>query len=100
MIIIIQTFSCTDGDNDILFLHNELPLQIPGCRTNGVCKQSLVMQRYNRFLNANCDAILCKNSQEQNSSVPVRSSIVNLFVFTAILYFLLRLWHAGKYLTL
>lgn len=47
----IFSLSCADGDNDILFLFNEKPLQIPGCDSNGVCKQSLILERFSRYLN-------------------------------------------------
>jgi len=55
-------FDCPGGDNDLLFLHNENPMKIPGCKANGVCKQSLIMQRYSRYLNANCDSVFCTNN--------------------------------------
>jgi len=60
--IAVIRYDCADGDNDILFLHNEKPLQIPGCSIDGVCKQSHIMQRYSRYLNANCDAVFCTNN--------------------------------------
>ncbi|KAJ6621056.1 Multiple inositol polyphosphate phosphatase 1 [Pseudolycoriella hygida] len=53
-------FDCDGGDNEILFLHNEKPLQIPGCQPNGVCKQSYVLQKYSRYLSVNCDVGFCK----------------------------------------
>ncbi|KAG4072653.1 hypothetical protein HA402_004742 [Bradysia odoriphaga] len=58
----IIRFDCADGDNDLLFLLNERPVQIPGCDLNGVCKQSLIMQRLEKYLNGNCWEIFCSNS--------------------------------------
>jgi len=58
----VVRYDCADGDNDVLFLYNEKPLQIPGCDANGVCKQSLILERFSRFLNADCMALYCTNS--------------------------------------
>lgn len=54
--------SCADGDNDVIFLHNEKPLRIPGCQSNGLCKLSLILERFSRFLDVNCLEIFCSNS--------------------------------------
>ncbi|KAJ6648434.1 Multiple inositol polyphosphate phosphatase 1 [Pseudolycoriella hygida] len=54
-------FDCDEGDNDLLFLYNEKPLLVPGCDSNGVCKQSLIFQRFSRYLNANCMEVYCTN---------------------------------------
>lgn len=53
--------SCPDGDNDVLFLFNEKPLQIDGCQSNGLCKQSLIVERFSRFLSATCTDVFCRN---------------------------------------
>lgn len=53
--------SCADGDNDVLFLFNEKPLQIAGCQSNGLCKQSLILQRFSRFLDGDCSELFCSN---------------------------------------
>ncbi|XP_037025319.1 multiple inositol polyphosphate phosphatase 1-like [Bradysia coprophila] len=55
-------YDCADGDNDLLFLYNEIPLQIPGCDANGVCKQSLIIERLGHWLDADCMEIFCRNS--------------------------------------
>jgi hypothetical protein len=53
-------FSCAGTDNDdVLFLHNERPLVIPGCLPTGVCKVRDIVARYSRFVNANCDVLRC-----------------------------------------
>lgn len=52
--------SCVDGDHDVQFLHNEKPLQIAG--SNGVCKLSLILERFGRFLNATCMDVFCTNA--------------------------------------
>lgn len=57
----VVRFDCADGDNDILFLWNEKPLQIHGCDANGLCKQSLILDRFSRYLNANCMEVYCTN---------------------------------------
>lgn len=59
---IMLFFSCGEDDNDILFLHSEVPLQIPGCQSNGICKQSFLLERFSRFLNGNCAEMYCRNS--------------------------------------
>ena len=56
-------FSCDDEDHDVLFLHNEKPLLIPGCQPKGLCKLSFLLERYSRFLNANCPEIYCTNEE-------------------------------------
>ncbi|KAJ6634878.1 Multiple inositol polyphosphate phosphatase 1 [Pseudolycoriella hygida] len=55
-------YDCDSGDNDVLFLYNEKPLQIPGCESNGLCKQSFIMERFSRFLEADCREVYCTNS--------------------------------------
>lgn len=60
--IVSPILSCADGDNDLLFLYNEIPLQIPGCDANGVCKQSLIIERLGHWLDADCMEIFCSNS--------------------------------------
>jgi multiple inositol-polyphosphate phosphatase/2,3-bisphosphoglycerate 3-phosphatase len=60
----IIKYSCADGDDDLLFLFNERPLQLVGCQANGLCKQAFVVERFSRFLNGNCDEIYCSNSRE------------------------------------
>ncbi|KAG4076119.1 hypothetical protein HA402_011465 [Bradysia odoriphaga] len=55
-------YDCDDGDNDILFLFNEIPLQISGCGADGVCKQSLILERFSHFLNVNCMEVFCTNN--------------------------------------
>ncbi|CRK92187.1 CLUMA_CG005701, isoform A [Clunio marinus] len=57
-------YDCDGSDNDVLFLINETPLHIPGCQPNGLCKMSFLMERFGRFLNANCDEVFCRNSRE------------------------------------
>jgi hypothetical protein len=53
--------SCPGGDNEALFLYNEKPLAIPGCQSNGLCKVSYILQKYSRFLTANCPNTFCSN---------------------------------------
>ncbi|KAG4068683.1 hypothetical protein HA402_002374 [Bradysia odoriphaga] len=60
--VAVIRYDCDDGDNDLLFMFNEKPLQIAGCAANGVCKQSLIMERFSRFLEGNCMEIFCRNS--------------------------------------
>ncbi|XP_037024280.1 multiple inositol polyphosphate phosphatase 1-like [Bradysia coprophila] len=60
--LVVVKYDCGAEDNDILFLHSEVPLQIPGCQSNGICKQSFLMERFGRFLNANCAEMYCRNS--------------------------------------
>lgn len=55
-------FSCADSDNDILFLLNERPLHIAGCNPNGLCKQSLLLERFGRYLGADCMETFCTNN--------------------------------------
>ncbi|KAJ6644593.1 Multiple inositol polyphosphate phosphatase 1 [Pseudolycoriella hygida] len=55
-------YDCEDGDNDVLFLHNEKPLQIPGCQPNGLCKQSFLLEKFSRFLDINCSNLYCTNA--------------------------------------
>ncbi|CAO1429342.1 unnamed protein product [Diamesa serratosioi] len=55
-------YDCPNGDNDVLFMFNEKPLVIPGCQSNGLCKVSFILQRYSRFLNANCASLYCSNN--------------------------------------
>ncbi|KAG4066637.1 hypothetical protein HA402_007273 [Bradysia odoriphaga] len=52
-------YDCADGDNEVLFLYNERPLEIPGCQSNGLCKVSYVLKKYNRYLTADCPNIFC-----------------------------------------
>lgn len=53
-------YSCDDGDNDLILMFNERPLVIPGCdATTGLCKQSVFVERYRRFLTANCSERFC-----------------------------------------
>lgn len=54
--------SCAGGDHDILFLHNENPLLLEGCQSNGLCKLSMLLERLNRYLDVNCSEIFCSNS--------------------------------------
>lgn len=55
-------FSCADGDDDVLFLFNEKPLQIHGCHSNGICKLSTILDRFSRFIDVNCMDVFCRNS--------------------------------------
>src|SRR5690349_17939234 len=52
--------SCPSGDNEVLFLYNEKPLVIPGCESNGLCKVSFILEKYSRFLTADCPNTFCK----------------------------------------
>ncbi|KAG4078988.1 hypothetical protein HA402_001643 [Bradysia odoriphaga] len=58
----VMRYDCADGDNDVLFLYNEKPLIIPGCQPNGLCKQSFLLEKFSRFLRANCEEMFCSNS--------------------------------------
>ncbi|XP_037046518.1 multiple inositol polyphosphate phosphatase 1-like [Bradysia coprophila] len=60
--LVVIRYDGADGDNDLLFLFNEKPLKIPGCDSNGVCKQSLILKRFNRYLNSNCLEVACTSS--------------------------------------
>lgn len=51
--------SCGSDDNDVLFLFNERPLQVPGCQANGLCKLSFLMERFSRFVDSDCSNIFC-----------------------------------------
>ncbi|XP_037028749.1 multiple inositol polyphosphate phosphatase 1-like [Bradysia coprophila] len=59
MNIAVVRYDCDDGDNDLLFLFNEKPLQIRGCDSNGVCKQSFILERLGRYLDVNCLEVFC-----------------------------------------
>ncbi|XP_037029400.1 multiple inositol polyphosphate phosphatase 1-like [Bradysia coprophila] len=58
----VVRYDCPDGDSDVLFLHNEKPLSIDGCQSNGVCKLSMILERFSRYLDVNCAEIFCTNS--------------------------------------
>ncbi|KAG5672852.1 hypothetical protein PVAND_002941 [Polypedilum vanderplanki] len=58
-------YSCADGDDDLLFLFNEKPLHINGCQPNGLCKQSLIVERFSHFMNGDCRQIFCSNNNRR-----------------------------------
>jgi hypothetical protein len=43
----------------VLFLLNEKPLMIPGCQSDGLCKTKYLMQKYGKFIGADCDKLAC-----------------------------------------
>lgn len=56
--------SCADdGENDLLFLLNEKPLRIAGCQSNGLCKQSLITQRFSRCSDGDCMKLFSNGSE-------------------------------------
>ncbi|CAO1438543.1 unnamed protein product [Diamesa hyperborea] len=55
-------YDCADGENEVAFYFNEKTLVIPGCQTNGLCKVSMILERYSRFLNANCANLFCSTN--------------------------------------
>jgi len=60
--VVVVRYDCADGDHDLLFLLNERPLIIPGCGTeNGICKLSFILNRFQRFINANCSELYCSS---------------------------------------
>ncbi|KAG4075107.1 hypothetical protein HA402_013502 [Bradysia odoriphaga] len=54
-------YDCPDADNDVLFLHNEKPLLIDGCQSNGLCKLAMILERFSRYLDVNCAESFCSN---------------------------------------
>lgn len=55
-------YSCDDGDHDLVFLLNERPLLIPGCdQENAVCKLSVIVDRFQRFIDADCSTFFCSS---------------------------------------
>jgi len=58
----VVRYDCPDGDNDVLFLHNEKPLPLDGCQSNGLCKLSMILDRFSRYLDLNCAEVYCRNS--------------------------------------
>lgn len=57
--IAVVRYNCAAGGDEALFLMNENPLKIPGCLSSGLCKVSYIVERYSRFINANCDVLSC-----------------------------------------
>lgn len=54
--------SCDDGDHDLIFYLNERPILVPGCdQQNGVCKLSVIVERFQRFVGVNCEEVFCSN---------------------------------------
>lgn len=61
--IAVVVYECADsGDNDVLFLLNERPLQLPGCEANGICKASFLLERFSRFIDVNCQEFFCTSN--------------------------------------
>ncbi|XP_037051603.1 multiple inositol polyphosphate phosphatase 1-like [Bradysia coprophila] len=55
-------FDCDGGDHDVIFLLNERPILVPGCdQQNGVCKLSFIVNRFQRFIDANCSTLFCSD---------------------------------------
>ncbi|KAG4073781.1 hypothetical protein HA402_001005 [Bradysia odoriphaga] len=53
-------YDCDDDDDDLVFLLNERPILVPGCdQQTGVCKVSVFLDRFRRFLDANCEQYFC-----------------------------------------
>jgi len=60
--LVAVRYDCDDGDHDVLFYLNERPILVPGCdQQTGVCKVSFLVQRYQRFIDANCSTFFCSN---------------------------------------
>lgn len=58
----VVRFDCDDGDHDLIFLLNERPILVPGCdQQTGVCKLSVIVNRFERFIDANCETFFCSN---------------------------------------
>ncbi|CAG9801859.1 unnamed protein product [Chironomus riparius] len=60
--IAVIRYNCATGGDDVQFIMNESPLVIPGCQSNGICKVSHIVDRYSRFINANCDILSCSTN--------------------------------------
>jgi len=58
----VVRYDCDDGDHDLLFLLNERPIIVPGCdQQTGACKLSFIVNRFQRFVNANCEQLFCSS---------------------------------------
>jgi len=57
--LVIIRYDCADGDHDLVFLLNERPFVFPGCRADGICKLSAVVNRLQRFVEADCEELFC-----------------------------------------
>ncbi|KAG4073282.1 hypothetical protein HA402_008628 [Bradysia odoriphaga] len=58
----VVRFDCDDEDHDLIFLLNERPILVPGCdQQTGVCKLSVIVNRFQRFLDANCPTFFCSS---------------------------------------
>ncbi|KAJ6643214.1 Multiple inositol polyphosphate phosphatase 1 [Pseudolycoriella hygida] len=56
----VVRFDCDDEDDDLIFLLNERPILVPGCdQQTGVCKVSTFVDRFRRFVDANCEEFFC-----------------------------------------
>lgn len=59
---LFHIFSCDGGDHDLIFLLNERPILVPGCdRQTGVCKLSVIINQFQRFIDADCSTLFCSN---------------------------------------
>lgn len=56
-------YDCDDDDDDLIFLLNERPILVPGCdQQTGVCKVSVFLNRFRRFIDANCEEYFCSSN--------------------------------------
>jgi len=58
--IVAVRYDCDDQDNDIAFFLSERPILLPGCdMVTGLCKQSFLMRKLQKYVNANCETLFC-----------------------------------------
>jgi len=61
--LVVVRHDCDDGDHDLVFLLNERPILVPGCdQQSGVCKLSFILNRFERFIGANCETFFCSSN--------------------------------------
>jgi len=56
-------YDCDDDDDDLVFLLNERPIVVPGCDPQtGICKVGDFLNRFRRFIDANCEEYFCSEN--------------------------------------
>jgi len=59
----VVRYDCDDGDHDLVFLLNEKPIWVPGCnQLTYVCKLSEIVNRLQRFVDADCETLFCSSN--------------------------------------
>lgn len=59
----VVRYDCGDDDDDLVFLLNERPIVVPGCDAQtGVCKVSVFLDRFQRFIDADCEQFFCSSN--------------------------------------